>query len=139
MADAVSQPGSMISTPPPDRTAGPVQTAPQVNVSWPEFLILRWLPEKVQAAYLVRRLAFNISRTHRDPNAQCPACGNCKGEIRWAEAFTWPDSKAGALVHLCAICKATWGERPIIAFESWKITLRREEERTLFGEVMRGA
>jgi hypothetical protein len=130
----------MFAAPPADRTAAPLQPEPTVHVSWPELFLLRLIPKRYADGYLIWRFYKQLAKQRRDPNAPCPACGNREGnEMRWAESFEWPDRERGALLHGCKLCKATWGEKALVPFEQWKVTLSTYQERSLFDEVRRSA
>jgi len=95
--------------------------------------------EAQRDAVLISQGRHPIQFIRRDPNFPCVACGARNGEIRWAPQFKWPTTgNMGALIHQCKVCKATWGERPIISAEEWRITLSAEERR-LFEEAKKNA
>ena len=85
-------------------------------------------------AYFNWRVRRIIARTVRDTNAPCPACGHRNGEIRWVGPFKRADGKSGALLHQCKVCKAAWGEPPIVNYDDWKIDLDGQEAETAFQE-----
>lgn len=122
----------MISMPPKDRTAD-AAGSPQVELNWIEFIVLARLPARFRDPYLVWKFQRNVDRAHRSLEAKCPACGNfSKCEMRWTDQFKWADGMAGALIRLCPICKASWGEKPVIAYQDWKINLRPQEVAPMF-------
>ena len=47
-----------------------------------------------------------------DRNAKCPACGHTTGDIVFSV-------EQRLLVHKCFVCRAEWGEKPIMIVEHW--------------------
>ncbi len=47
-----------------------------------------------------------------DRNAKCPACGYRFGDIVFSVELR-------LLVHKCLICRAEWGEKPIMIADHW--------------------
>ena len=76
---------------------------------------LRALP-RIAAWALAVRLAFRRTRIHYfrrvDRNAKCPACGYRMGDIVFSVDLR-------LLVHKCFICRAEWGEKPLLVAEAW--------------------
>jgi len=44
--------------------------------------------------------------------AKCPACGHRENGIRF-------DPERKLIVHICHICRAEWGELPVLPAEAW--------------------
>lgn len=76
-----------------------------------------WLSRWLFAALRRSWYRYRLSRTRRDPNMQCPACGARKGKI----VFSQP---AKVVLHQCSECSAMWAEAPIFDAEKWIV---REE------------
>ena len=62
------------------------------------------------ATALARRA--RVRRIRIDQNAKCPACGHSHGRIEWSH-------NQMLVVHQCLICRATWGELPVVEAKAW--------------------
>ena len=49
---------------------------------------------------------------HVDRNAKCPACGHRLGDVVFSTDLR-------LLVHKCFVCRAEWGEKPLVDAASW--------------------
>jgi DNA-directed RNA polymerase subunit RPC12/RpoP len=47
-----------------------------------------------------------------DRNAKCPACGHRLGDIVFS-------AEAKMLVHKCFVCRAEFGEKPVVDTDEW--------------------
>ena len=68
--------------------------------------------DSIKHFFIATWLRFRVSRIHVSQDAKCPACGNHQGLIKWS-------SKDKLLIHTCLICRATWGEEPVVEVSAW--------------------
>jgi hypothetical protein len=59
----------------------------------------------------IRRTRIHYFR-RVDRNAKCPACGHRLGDIVFSVDLR-------LLVHKCFICRAEWGEKPLLVADAW--------------------
>jgi hypothetical protein len=92
--------------------------------------LLRLCYQNLLAAWRARQLRRAIERSRADPNAKCPACGNTDGEIRWSDLHQ-------CLLHVCRVCHAMWGEKPIVKAEHWRVEMPEMETSDLWPFTLR--
>jgi hypothetical protein len=57
-----------------------------------------------------------------DRRAKCPACGTVKKhKIEWHPSYL-------RIMHICAICHATWGSNPVVPATAWRVVSGPELE-----------
>lgn len=66
-------------------------------------------------------IRWRVSRTVRDVNEKCPACGHRKGNIKFSEVHK-------QLLHSCEVCQAAWGEPCIVKPDAWKVVMPTGDE-----------
>jgi hypothetical protein len=66
--------------------------------------------EQAAHAFLLRTAVYRFTRV--DVNAKCPACGHRLGRIEFA-------SDLRLIRHVCLVCAAAWGERPVVDPTYW--------------------
>lgn len=63
---------------------------------------------------------WNIRRQKIEINAACPACGHRSGDIMWSQEYK-------RVMHFCKVCKAAWGEDPVVKADDWMIKAKTIE------------
>lgn len=71
---------------------------------------------------------WRLKRAKIDPNAKCPSCGACDGDIRFDQNIAWPDGARGAVLHHCKVDQAIWAEKPIVKAEAWRVDGYQEQQ-----------
>jgi hypothetical protein len=100
---------------------------------WLIFILGTWalmgaliiLPSKVPSGWERAKQLINVWYVERfvkvDSTRKCPACGHRK-----EHTFVWSENHE-AILHKCAACSAVFGERPVFATDSWRVTMRTPE------------
>ena len=65
-----------------------------------------------------------------DLRAKCPACGRCKKhKIAFAQEY-------GAIIHSCSACGALWGQKPVVNWTDWKVSIHPVSGQEVKSNVM---